>query len=145
MVGEMGLAASEELMACPEALAEGGPALGGIGFRFHELQRGLGLGGRSVEDALVGELHAMRFAFRAVGEQALRGELGGFIVKHVETGIEFRLGYNHVVGGVDRVSLWQQRSTLLGRMVKFKHQPSGAKEAPRFPKFIGFRELWDLS
>jgi hypothetical protein len=30
-------------------------------------------------------------------------------------------------------------------MLKFKHQPSGAKEAPRFPKFIGFRELWDLS
>jgi DNA ligase-1 len=74
-----------------------------------------------------------------------RGELGGFVVRHVETGIEFRLGYNHVVGGVDRVSLWQQRSSLLGRMVKFMHQPSGAKEAPRFPKFIGFREQWDLS
>jgi DNA ligase 1 len=25
-----------------------------------------------------------------------------------------------------------------------QHQPSGAKEAPRFPKFIGFREAWDL-
>jgi DNA ligase-1 len=74
-----------------------------------------------------------------------RGELGGFVVKQVETGIEFRLGYNHVVGGVDRVYLWQQRSSLLGRMVKFKHQPSGAKEAPRFPKFIGFRDSWDLS
>jgi hypothetical protein len=24
------------------------------------------------------------------------------------------------------------------------HQPSGAKDAPRFPKFIGFREAWDL-
>ena len=23
-------------------------------------------------------------------------------------------------------------------------QPSGAKEAPRFPKFIGFREAWDM-
>ena len=73
-----------------------------------------------------------------------RGELGGFVVRHVETGIEFRLGYNHVVGGVDRVSLWQQRESLTGRLVKFKHQPSGAKEAPRFPKFIGFREPWDL-
>jgi DNA ligase-1 len=74
-----------------------------------------------------------------------RGELGGFVVRHVETGIEFRLGYNHVVGGVDRVSLWQQRESLAGRLLKFKHQPSGAKEAPRFPKFIGFREPWDLS
>jgi DNA ligase-1 len=74
-----------------------------------------------------------------------RGELGGFVVKHVETGIEFRLGYNHVVGGVDRVTLWQQRAALIGKLIKFMHQPSGAKEAPRFPKFIGFREQWDLS
>ena len=73
-----------------------------------------------------------------------RGELGGFIVRHVETGVEFRLGYNHVVGGVDRVTLWQQRASLAGRLVRFAHQPSGAKEAPRFPKFIGFREPWDL-
>ena len=73
-----------------------------------------------------------------------RGELGGFVVRAVETGVEFRLGYNHVLGGIDRLTLWAQRETLAGRMVKFKHQPSGAKEAPRFPKFIGFREAWDL-
>ena len=73
-----------------------------------------------------------------------RGELGGFIVRHVDTGVEFRLGYNHVLGGIDRVVLWEQRASLPGRMVKFMHQPSGAKEAPRFPKFIGFREAWDL-
>ncbi|MCX6877329.1 MAG: hypothetical protein NTW21_26500 [Verrucomicrobia bacterium] len=30
------------------------------------------------------------------------------------------------------------------KVVKFSHQPSGAKEAPRFPKFIGFREAWDM-
>jgi DNA ligase-1 len=73
-----------------------------------------------------------------------RGELGGFVVRHVETGVEFRVGYNHVVGGIDRVTLWEQREALVGRLVKFRHQPSGAKEAPRFPKFIGFREAWDL-
>lgn len=73
-----------------------------------------------------------------------RGELGGFVVRHVETGVEFRVGYNHVVGGIDRVTLWERRETLVGRLVKFRHQPSGAKEAPRFPKFIGFREEWDL-
>jgi len=73
-----------------------------------------------------------------------RGELGGFIVRHAETGVEFRLGYNHVLGGIDRVVLWEQRHTLPGKLVKFMHQPSGAKEAPRFPKFIGFREAWDL-
>ena len=74
-----------------------------------------------------------------------RGELGGFVVKQVETGIEFRVGYNHVVGGVDRITLWQQRDALIGKLIKFMHQPSGAQEAPRFPKFIGFRQPWDLS
>jgi len=73
-----------------------------------------------------------------------RGELGGFIVRALDTGIEFRLGYNHVLGGIDRVSLWQRRESLVGRLVKFKHQPSGAKDAPRFPKFVGWREAWDL-
>ena len=73
-----------------------------------------------------------------------RGELGGFIVRHLSTGVEFRLGYNHVVGGIDRITLWMRRETLIGRVVKFSHQPSGAKEAPRFPKFLGFREAWDL-
>ena len=73
-----------------------------------------------------------------------RGELGGFVVRHAESGVEFRLGYNHVAGGVDRATLWHRRETLVGRLVRFKHQPSGAKDAPRFPKFVGFREAWDL-
>jgi len=73
-----------------------------------------------------------------------RGELGGFVVRHAATGVEFRVGYNHVLGGIDRATLWGRRETLVGRLVKFRHQPSGAKEAPRFPKFIGFRDTWDL-
>ena len=64
--------------------------------------------------------------------------------RHALSGVEFRLGYNHVAGGVDRATLWHRRETLVGRLVKFKHQPSGAKDAPRFPKFVGFREAWDM-
>ena len=73
-----------------------------------------------------------------------RGELGGFIVRTLDTGVEFRLGYNHVLGGIDRASLWLRKESLIGKRVKFSHQPSGAKDAPRFPKFIGFREAWDM-
>lgn len=73
-----------------------------------------------------------------------RGELGGFVVRHALSGVEFRLGYNHVAGGIDRVTLWRRRGTLVGKLVRFKHQPSGAKDAPRFPKFTGFREDWDM-
>ena len=73
-----------------------------------------------------------------------RGELGGFVVRHLSTGVEFRVGYNHVAGGIDRITLWMRRESLIGKVVKFSHQPSGAKDAPRFPKFIGFRESWDM-
>ena len=73
-----------------------------------------------------------------------RAELGGFVVRLMGSDVVFRLGYNHVLGGMDRVTLWEQRESLIGRLVKFSHQPSGAKEAPRFPKFIGFREASDL-
>jgi DNA ligase-1 len=73
-----------------------------------------------------------------------RGELGGFIVRHLSTGVEFRLAYNHTVGGADSATMWVKRSALVGKVVKFSHQPSGADRAPRFPQFLGFREAWDL-
>jgi DNA ligase-1 len=92
------------------------------------------------------ELDAFGRTKRSLAQAGMigRGELGGFVVRHLSTGVEFRLGYNHIVGGVDRVTLWLRREMLVGRVVKFSHQPSGAKEAPRFPKFIGFREAWDM-
>jgi DNA ligase 1 len=94
----------------------------------------------------VAELDAFGRTKRSLAQAGMigRGELGGFIVRHLSTGVEFRLGYNHVVGGIDRVTLWMKREVLVGKVVKFSHQPSGAKEAPRFPKFIGFREAWDM-
>ena len=70
-----------------------------------------------------------------------RGTLGAFLVRDITTGVEFRLsGFDQETAA----SIWANRTAVIGRMVKFKHQPSGAKEAPRFPKFIGFREAWDL-
>ena len=92
------------------------------------------------------ELDAFGRTKRSLAQAGMvgRNELGGFVVRHLKTGVEFRLGYNHIVGGIDRVTLWLRREMLVGRVVKFSHQPSGAKEAPRFPKFIGFREAWDM-
>ncbi len=71
-----------------------------------------------------------------------RGELGGFVVR-MASGVEFKLGYNHTYGK-DRATMWNQRETLVGKTVKFKYQPSGMKDAPRFPSFLGFREDWDM-
>jgi DNA ligase-1 len=71
-------------------------------------------------------------------------ELGGFVLRRLSNGEQFDLGYNHVRGGVSAAELWKKRKHLKGRLVKFSHQPSGAKEGPRFPTFLGFREKWDM-
>jgi DNA ligase-1 len=71
-----------------------------------------------------------------------KGVLGTLIVRDVKSGIEFKIGT-----GFDddqRVKLWKDRSSLPGRMVKYKFQPSGIKEAPRFPTIISFRDEIDL-
>lgn len=42
-----------------------------------------------------------------------------------------------------RRELWETRGTLVGRTVKFKYFEIGAKDAPRFPVFLGFRHADD--
>lgn len=39
-----------------------------------------------------------------------------------------------------RADFWARRNDLIGAVVKFKHQPHGAKDAPRSPIFLGFRK-----
>jgi DNA ligase-1 len=43
-----------------------------------------------------------------------------------------------------RATLWTMRDKLSDKIVKFKHQPSGADVKPRFPVFLGFRDAWDM-
>jgi len=70
-----------------------------------------------------------------------RGTLGALLVRDLQSGIEFRLsGFDTFTAS----AIWANQASAIGRIVKFRHQPSGAKDAPRFPKFIGFRERWDM-
>jgi hypothetical protein len=50
--------------------------------------------------------------------------------------------------GVPPCCLWREagpRGELLnGRVVKFKYFPTGSKEAPRFPVFLGWRADGDM-
>jgi len=39
---------------------------------------------------------------------------------------------------------WRRQDDLMSDVVKFKHQPHGAKDAPRSPVFLGFRDRRDL-
>lgn len=44
----------------------------------------------------------------------------------------------------ERERFWKERGDLPGRIVKFKHQVSGAKDAPRIPVFLAFRDERDM-
>jgi DNA ligase-1 len=68
--------------------------------------------------------------------------LGSLAVKDVNTGVLFGIGSGFTAG--QRTELWVKRKTLKGRIVKYKYQPTGVKEKPRFPVFIGFRDRLDL-
>ena len=68
------------------------------------------------------------------------GKLGALTVRM--DGLTFNIGTGF--DDAQRTAYWNERHTLPGRLAKFKHQPSGAKDAPRFPVFLGFREAWDL-
>lgn len=43
-----------------------------------------------------------------------------------------------------RLRLWRDRDNLIGKIVKFKYFPTGVKEAPRFPVFLGLRDPADM-
>nr|DAV24820.1 MAG TPA: adenylation DNA ligase-like protein [Caudoviricetes sp.] len=68
------------------------------------------------------------------------GKLGALIVKHKTFG-EFKIGSGFTED--TRIKLWRERDELKGRLVKFKYQPSGVKDKPRFPVFLGFRNKID--
>lgn len=68
--------------------------------------------------------------------------LGAFNVKDIHTGIEFEIGT-----GMDdalRKSIWEDRESYIGKLVKYKYQPTGQKDKPRFPVFLGFRDERDM-
>ena len=45
---------------------------------------------------------------------------------------------------LQRQSLWLNRQELIGKTVKFKYFEVGVKDAPRFPVFLGFRDVDDM-
>lgn len=68
--------------------------------------------------------------------------LGAFHVRDIHSGVEFK-----VSTGMDdalRKQIWETRDSYLGKIVKYKYQPAGMKDLPRFPVFLGFRDERDM-
>lgn len=70
------------------------------------------------------------------------GTLGALRVRDVATGVEFSIGTGYTAA--QRLQIWEQRETLLNTIVKYKHFEVGAKDAPRFPVWLGMRHPDDM-
>jgi DNA ligase-1 len=70
------------------------------------------------------------------------GSLGGFELRDIHSSVEFRCGTGLTQN--DRETLWDTREELIGKIIKYKFFPTGSKEKPRHPVFLGFRSKLDL-
>lgn len=68
--------------------------------------------------------------------------LGALKVVDLKTGVEFSIGSGFSAS--DRTWFWVYRKMLTGRIVKYKFQPVGVKDKPRFPVYQGFRDPIDF-
>lgn len=69
-----------------------------------------------------------------------RGDLGALLLRH-SSGIEFSCGTGFTDG--ERGEIWANRDRYLGQLAKYKHFPVGAKDLPRHPVFLGWRDRRD--
>ena len=89
------------------------------------------------------ELDELGYTKRSYKKENLvpAGTLGAFLVRDIHTGQQFK-----VSTGLDdslRKSIWENKDQFLGKLLKYKYQPSGMKDLPRFPVFLGFRHKDD--
>lgn len=68
--------------------------------------------------------------------------LGALIVEDLKTGVKFGIGS----GFTDELKkeIWSGRKKYKNKIIKYKYQSVGVKNAPRFPVFLGFRSKLDL-
>lgn len=69
------------------------------------------------------------------------GVLGGFFVHDVKTGVEFKVGSGF--DAAERETIWSNKDSYIGKQIKYQYFPTGSKEKPRHPVFLGFRDARD--
>ncbi len=68
-----------------------------------------------------------------------RGDLGALILQHGDITFNCGTGFDDAL----RYEIWSNKPKYLGRLAKVKHFEIGAKDAPRHPVFLGFRNEID--
>lgn len=70
------------------------------------------------------------------------GKLGALRVRDMKTGVEFQVGSGF--DDAEKEAIWKIKDEVVGRLVKYRYFPTGNKEKPRFPVFLGFRDPIDM-
>lgn len=96
---------------------------------------------RNTNEAKLNELGNKERSHRKEGMVGA-GTMGSLTVRDILTDVEFEVGTGFTAR--DREELWSQRNQIIGKLIKYKSQPTGVKDKPRFPVFLGFRDLIDL-
>jgi DNA ligase 1 len=98
--------------------------------------------------AMTNELGRTARSHKKAGLQGA-GVMGTLVVRDVKTKVEFEIGTGFTAE--DRAELWRQwwATGSVGKLpdwslVKYKHFPSGAKDKPRHPVFLGWRDSRDI-
>lgn len=84
---------------------------------------------------------------RSMSQAGMIGKdtLGAFVVRDLKTGQEFSIGTGRGLTHRLRDTLWRNRQHLAGKILRFKYQECGTKDAPRIPLYNGFRDSIDIS
>lgn len=73
----------------------------------------------------------------------LGNTLGGFKVKEIKTGVEFKIGSGFTQ--VLRKEIWDNQNLWIGKIAKYKHfAQSGVKNKPRHAVYLGLRDKDDM-
>lgn len=72
-----------------------------------------------------------------------KGTMGALIVRDLKSGVQFNIGTGFTAA--DRQLFWDQRTKVMGLVVKYKSFLVGVKDAPRFPVYLGMRPKHDMS
>jgi len=67
--------------------------------------------------------------------------LGTLLVQDIKSGVAFGIGSGFT--DEDRQRFWNNKQKVIGCIVKYKFFPTGSKDKPRFPVFLGFRDAID--
>jgi DNA ligase 1 len=104
----------------------------------------------SVDELMINENEKLagKMRKRTLKENLMHGNmLGALTVCDLVTGAEFNVGSGF--DNVTRTKLWKAWKrdpvSLIGKIIKYKYFPTGSKDKPRFPTFIGFRDRRDMS